>query len=182
MVQKAILKNEATLIQLRGDTYYVQKHSNEFKVKKLKASHKLRDCNDYVQFDFHEESDGTNRIIDLIPLLYMLEQGHTVIIDEIDRSLHSLISIKIFDLFFKNTLNIPSQIIATTHDLMLLNLNIIRRDEIWFIKKDQKRQSILYSLEQFKTRFDTKLLKAYLDGRFGAIPILIDEALDDISS
>ena len=75
-------------------------------------------------------------------------------------------------MFFEETKDKPSQFIVTTHDLHLLDLNKFRRDEIWFIRKDWQLQSQLYSLEEFKTRFDTRLIRAYLSGRFGAIPIL----------
>ncbi|MBF0473763.1 MAG: ATP-binding protein, partial [Nitrospirae bacterium] len=113
--QEVINKNEGVIVNIsKYDTYYIQKQSNDLRVRKIKASHKLNDNNAYIQFDFNEESDGTNRILNLIPMLYMLEQGHTVIIDEIDRSFHTLISEKIFELFFKNTSNIQSQLIATT--------------------------------------------------------------------
>ena len=64
--------------------------------------------------------------------------------------------------------------LATTHDLSILDLNKFRRDEIWFIERDRKNQSHLYSLEEFKPRFDKQLRTAYLDGRFGAIPIFQD--------
>jgi hypothetical protein len=163
-----------TVSQPNNDTYYVQKTDGKLKVNKIKAAHEIKGKGKFVQFDFSAESDGTNRIMDLIPMLYLLEQGNTVVIDEIDRSFHSLISEKIFELFFKKTLNVPAQLIATTHDLTLLELNKFRRDEIWFIKKDDQNQSVLYSLEEFKPRFDKHLRRAYLDGRFGAVPLLTE--------
>jgi AAA15 family ATPase/GTPase len=155
-----------------NDIYYVQKKGSKLMVKKIKAVHKIVNTDKDVQFDFHSESDGTNRIMDLIPMLYLLEHSSTVIIDEIDRSFHTLISEKIFDLFFNKTVSIPAQLIATTHNLMLLDLDKFRRDEIWFIEKDINNQSCIYSLEEFKPRFDKVLRKAYLEGRFGAIPLL----------
>lgn len=105
-------------------------------------------------------------------MLYLLKNGNTVIIDEINRSFHPLISIKFFEYFFSHTASKRGQLIATTHDLSLLDLDKFRRDEIWFMERDKKNQSCLYSLEKFKIRFDKELRKAYLDGRFGAIPIL----------
>ncbi len=165
-----------TVSQPNNDTYYVQKNDGKLKVNKIKAAHEIKGKGEFVQFDFSVESDGTNRIMDLIPMLYLLEQGNTVVIDEIDRSFHSLISEKIFDLFFKKTFSVPAQLIATTHDLTLLELNKFRRDEIWFIKKDDQNQSILYSLEEFKPRFDKHLRRAYLEGRFGAVPLLTENS------
>lgn len=174
---KQKIQDEHTVIsvsQQNNDTYYVQKKGGNLLVKKIKAVHKIKGKKDNIKFDFSNESDGTNRIMDLIPMLYLLENSKTVVIDEIDRSFHSLISQKIFELFYKNTLDVPSQLIATTHDLSLLDLSKFRRDEMWFIKKDNNNQSLLYSLEEFKPRFDKKLRISYLDGRFGAIPILTD--------
>jgi AAA15 family ATPase/GTPase len=163
-----------TVSQTNNDTYYVQKVEGKLTVKKIKAAHEIKSKGELVKFDFSVESDGTNRIMDLIPMLYLLEHGNTVIIDEIDRSFHSLISEKLFIIFFKKTFGIPSQLIATTHDLTLLDLDKFRRDEIWFIKKDNDNQSILYSLDEFKPRFDKRLRKAYLEGRYGAIPLLTE--------
>lgn len=163
-----------TVSSRNNDIYYVQKKAGKLFVKKIKADHQVKNKEDCIQFDFSAESDGTNRIMDLIPMLFLLVQGNTVIIDEIDRSFHSLISEKFFDLFFKKTFGIPSQLIATTHDLTLLDLKKFRRDEIWFIKKDKDNQSVIYSLEEFKPRFDKQLRKAYLEGRFGAIPLLTE--------
>lgn len=63
-----------------------------------------------------------------------------------------------------------NQLISTTHDTNLLDLELLRRDEIWFVEKDRKGSSSLYSLAEFKTRPDLKIEKGYLNGRFGAIP------------
>jgi len=158
-------------IRNNNDNYYVQKKEGRLTVKKMKAAHKIGNADTYIQFDFNEESDGTNRIMDLIPMLYAIKQGATVIIDELDRSFHTLISEKFFDFFFEISKTIASQFIATTHNLMLLDLKKFRRDEIWFIEKNNEGQSRMYSLEEFKPRFDKQLCRAYLDGRFGAVPI-----------
>ena len=67
-----------------------------------------------------------------------------------------------------------SQLIFTTHDTNLLDLDLLRRDEIWFADKDKGGASHLYSLAEFKTRTDLKIEKGYLNGRFGAIPFIGD--------
>ena len=156
-----------------NENYCVERKNGKLIAHKLKTIHKKFDAMEDIEFDFNEESDGTNRIFDLAPIFFAsFDKNNVVLIDEIDRSLHSLIPEKIFELFFNYTINKPSQLIVTTHDLNLLDLSKFRRDEIWFIKKDFKLQSILYSLEEFKTRYDKELKKAYLAGRYGAIPIL----------
>jgi AAA15 family ATPase/GTPase len=156
----------------RNDNYCIQRKGNKLIAYKLKAIHKIFSQKERMEFDFSEESDGTNRIFDITPTLYAMFNSDSVIfIDEIDRSLHSLIPSKMFELFFNETVNKQAQFIATTHDLTLLDLSKFRRDEIWFIKKDYKLQSILYSLEEYKERYDKELRKTYLAGNYGAVPI-----------
>jgi uncharacterized protein len=154
------------------DRYCVERKKNKFLAHKLKAVH-INSKGEEIEFDFSEESDGTNRIFNLLPAISMLlNSNKVIIIDEIDRSLHSLIPAKIFEIFFKETVNKDSQLIASTHDINLLDLKKFRRDEIWFVRKNMHKESELYSLEEFKTRFDKELRKSYLSGVYGAIPIL----------
>jgi uncharacterized protein len=66
--------------------------------------------------------------------------------------------------------NTESQLIVTTHESSLLDLNFLRRDEIWFTEKNTDGETSVYSLEEYKPRFDNEIRKAYLMGRFGATP------------
>ncbi|MDH6105241.1 ATP-binding protein [Anabaenopsis tanganyikae CS-531] len=130
-----------------------------------------------VEFEISEESDGTQRLIDLFPMLMHLARGNAVyVIDEIERSLHSLLMKKLFNYFLNNPENtsLNSQLIATTHEVYLLDIkDIFRKDEIWFVEKDKHGQSVLYSLAN--TDVDNLDLAAgYLNGRFGAIPFIKD--------
>lgn len=130
-----------------------------------------------VLFEIEEESDGTQRIIDLIPMLIKLSQDDAVfVIDEIEKSLHVLLVRKIFELFLnfeidnQNDKLHNSQLIATTHQVTLLDIKeLFRKDEIWFIEKDQHGQSIAYSLANTHVE-NLDLVKGYINGRFGAIP------------
>ena len=65
-----------------------------------------------------------------------------------------------------------SQILATTHELDLLDLELLRKDEIWFVEKNQASASNIYSLEDFKPRYDKDIRRGYLQGRFGGIPVV----------
>jgi len=67
--------------------------------------------------------------------------------------------------------NSSVQLIVTTHEARLMDFNLLRRDEIWLVDKNQKGESSLYSLDAFNTRFDQKVDKAYLDGRYGGVPL-----------
>ena len=133
--------------------------------------------NDEVPFEILEESDGTQRLIDLFPMLIHLARGNAVyVIDEIERSLHSLLIKKLFDYFLNKTenTNSNSQLIATTHEVYLLDIkDIFRKDEIWFVEKDKHGQSVLYSLANTDVE-NLDLAAGYLNGRFGAIPFIKD--------
>jgi AAA15 family ATPase/GTPase len=112
----------------------------------------------------------TERLINLIPALFLLQEEEKVIfIDELDRRLHPLLS----RLFVKTVIDCRgknNQLVFTTQDTNLLNLELLRRDEIWFVEKDLQGSSSLHSLAEFKMRPDLKIEKGYLNGRFGAIP------------
>ncbi len=86
------------------------------------------------------------------------------------RSLHSKLTYGIVELFLELSQSNESQLIATTHESLLLDLNLLRRDEIWFVEKEQN-SSKLFSLDEFKVRTDKIVRKDYLLGRYGAIPI-----------
>lgn len=76
------------------------------------------------------------------------------------------------------------QIIVTTHESHLLDLDLLRRDEIWFVEKDSQASTRLYSLSDFKVRNDLEIRKHYLQGRFGAVPFLgnLDQLLSEKSA
>jgi len=120
-----------------------------------------------------EESDGTRRLIHLIPALHRLRSSSAVyFIDEIDRSLHPILVRSFLESFLKSCGGGPRQIIVTTHESNLLDQDLLRRDEIWFAEKDREGMTHLYSLMDFKVRNDLELRKHYLQGRFGAIPYM----------
>jgi hypothetical protein len=82
-------------------------------------------------------------------------------------------------MFYENNEDNTCQLIATTHDSNLLDLDLVRQDEIWFVERDESHASQLYSLNKFKERFDKKIDKEYLLGRYGAIPIFNDMLLTE---
>lgn len=168
---KNIEKAKAIIFEINGITYSLKKNeSNEYKIKKIGLEH-LTDEGNSIVFDIEDESDGTQRLFDFIPAIHELSKTDSIfIIDELDRSLHSKLTFGIFELFLKLTENNESQLIATSHESLLLDLELLRRDEIWFVEKE-KNQSRLYSLDEFKVRNDKIVSKDYLLGRYGAIPI-----------
>ena len=125
-------------------------------------------------FDYNDESDGTKRLFDLIPLFYENRRVSMILIDEIDRSLHTNLTRKFLELFYEVVEDRDCQLIATTHDSNLLDLELLRQDEIWFVERQDDHSSKVFSLNKFKERFDKKIDKEYLIGRSGAIPIFDD--------
>jgi len=120
------------------------------------------------------QSNGTIKFFELAgPILDSLKNGKTILIDEIDSRLHCALVRYILSLYNsidKNPKN--AQLICTTHDVLLLE-EPIRRDQIWFVQKNEYGESDLYSLNDFKdVRKNDLLLKKYLLGIFGAIPFV----------
>lgn len=125
-------------------------------------------------FDFEmEESDGTKKLLYvLLNVIDIIQNEKILLIDEIESSLHSRIVEFIIDLFHKSE---NSQIIYSTHNTNLLDLDRIRKDQIYFVDKDETGNSTLYSLYDFKDfRENMDAEKGYLQGRFDAIPYLSD--------
>jgi len=123
-----------------------------------------------VIFDFAEESDGTRRILDLVEILFS-DDDKTYIIDEMDRSLHPQLTYKFIDEFLALASKRNTQLIITTHESRLLDFGLMRQDEIWIANKTQSGETELYSLDEYNVRFDKKVDKAYLEGRYGGVPI-----------
>lgn len=158
----------------RQYTFY-QQPDGKIKSFFLKTRHNADVTNTNLNFDFEDESDGTKRLFTFIPILRLLTlMDVTVVIDEIDRSLHPGLLHKFISFFLNNSQNTKSQLIVTTHESSLLDLSLLRRDEVWFVEKNNQGESHIYSLEDFQPRFDKEIRKAYLLGRYGAIPFISD--------
>jgi hypothetical protein len=126
-----------------------------------------------VRLELAEESDGTRRLLNLLPALHSPRAtGVVYFIDEIDRSLHPILVKEFLEFFLKSRDDRLRQIIVTTHESNLLDQDLLRRDEIWFAEKDPTESTRLYSLLDFKIRNDLEIRKHYLQGRFGAVPFL----------
>ena len=93
------------------------------------------------------------------------------IIDELERSLHPKLTERFLKLFVDTHTNERMQLLFTTHEAAIMDQDLFRRDEIWFVERDASGASSIYSLDRFKERYDRKLSKAYLEGRYGAIPV-----------
>ncbi|MEJ6949385.1 AAA family ATPase [Natronospora cellulosivora (SeqCode)] len=125
----------------------------------------------FSDFEFSEESDGTQRLFDLLDILMNNDKNKIYIIDEMERSLHPKLTYKFIELFFRLLKENNVQLIFTTHESSIMDQDLLRRDEIWFVERNNENISHLYSLDRFKERYDRNISKSYLEGRYGAIPI-----------
>ena len=151
---------------------FSRENDDKVSVRKLMTKHKVQK-GDSTYFDVNEESDGTQRIMDFIPVLIDLFKGENVfIVDEMERSLHPNLIYDFIDLFLTETEGINSQLLMASHESSLLTQKLLRKDEVWFCVKNENRSSSVYSLEEFDIRFDKQIRKDYLLGRYKAIPRL----------
>ena len=122
-----------------------------------------------------QESQGTQRFFSRIgSWIQALEMGGVLIVDEIEASLHPLLTRHLIETIQDKSVNRnQAQLIFTTHDVGLLDQNLLRRDQIWFAQKDEKTaETEIYALTDFSPRKSENISKGYLQGRYGAIPFI----------
>ncbi len=149
------------------------------------TTHNVYDENGLVidERNFHKskmESEGTKKVIEISgPIFDTLNKGKILVIDELDAKLHPLLTRNIVLLFMDPEMNRHgAQLIFATHDTNLLDLEIVRRDQIWFAEKDKVESTDIYSLVEFKdedgqkVRNDRDIKRDYIRGRYGAIPFI----------
>ncbi|GAA0394977.1 ATP-binding protein [Brevundimonas terrae] len=127
-----------------------------------------------VYLDFNTESRGTVRLIHLLQTaLKALDRGGTLVVDELDVSLHTLLAREFVAIFSRSETNPRSaQLLATTHDTNVLSSNYVRRDQVWFAEKSVYGDTTLFPLTDMRTRGSDNLERGYIQGRFGAVPYL----------
>lgn len=154
-----------------GEEVSLVNDNDEIVVKRLITKHQ-NSSGDKIEFTIGQESDGTKRLIEYVPVFQKIITDHKVfLIDEIERSIHP---ITIKEILTKLALDetVKGQLIFTTHESNLLDQSILRPDEIWFAQKDVDGSSKLYSLSDFKIHHTIDIENGYLKGRFGGIPFL----------
>lgn len=135
--------------------------------------HKEVNTAETVEFDESEESDGTRALFAFAgPWLDVIENERVLVVDELDTSLHPLLVHHLVKrLHHAGT---KAQLIFTTHDTTLLSQKLLRRDQVWFMEKDDKSATHLYPLSDFSPRDNEAIERGYLNGRYGGIPFLKD--------
>ncbi|MBF0394951.1 MAG: ATP-binding protein [Alphaproteobacteria bacterium] len=127
-----------------------------------------------VFFDPMSESVGTRVLFDLAgPWLDSLSKGITVVVDEINNSLHPHVVHMLVGMFHNAEINKSNaQLIATTHETSLMSREFIRRDQIVLVEKDENSATRVYALSDFSPRKQESIENGYLQGRYGAVPII----------
>ncbi len=154
----------------------VSRKKGELIAKKLVACHAQSDGSE-AEFDMYQESDGSRRVIDLLPAFLGLmgkQSKKVVVIDDIDRSLHPLLSRRLLESYLNScTTQTRTQLLLTTHDILLMDQALLRRDEMWIVERDKDGASTLCPFSDYHDiRYDKDIRKSYLQGRLGGIPRL----------
>jgi len=126
-------------------------------------------------FELADESSGTRNLFFLAgPVLDILSKGPTLVIDELDTSLHTLLVRELVELFHKPSVNVGNaQLIFSTHDTSLLDApDLFRRDQVWLVEKNRDEATELVALSEYSPRKNEALERGYLMGRYGGIPFL----------
>ena len=169
------MTKEVASFRLRKDRYIVSKINGELIAKRLITFHKMSGGKE-VQFDIKHESDGSKRVIELLPAFLNLLDRKTqkvFIIDELDRSLHTLLTRALIEFYLSGcNKDSRSQLLFTTHDVLLMDQNIFRRDEMWVTEREQDGNTVMFSFSDYHKdiRYDKDIRKSYLQGRLGGIP------------
>jgi AAA15 family ATPase/GTPase len=179
---------EGMTVRLRmeptNERFVIARKEGELIAKKLVAFHPKTDGTE-TKFEMRQESDGSQRVIDLLPAFLDLStqvSKKVYVIDEVDRSLHTLLTRRLLDTYLSNCTNESrTQLLLTTHDVLLMDQQLLRRDEMWVAERDISGASNLLSFSDYKdVRYDKDIRKSYLQGRLGGIPrILLGESLSN---
>ena len=145
----------------------------EIEEQKIRFHHVTE--NGKATFDLADESSGTRNLFFLAgPVLDILNKGPTLVIDELDASLHTLLVRELVKLFHKPSVNAGNaQLIFSTHDTSLLDApDLFRRDQVWLVEKNHDEATELVALSEYSPRKNEALERGYLMGRYGGIPFI----------
>lgn len=166
-----IQSKKSGIVEIGRKLFLFSEKNKQTQFIQLKFEHILNDRK--VEFNIDDESDGTQRLLDLLPMLFKLSEGNMMyFVDELDRSLHTKLSKHFVSTFAQDSNNSTNQLVFTAHDVNLIALDDMRQDEIWFLEKSNLGETKIKPFSDFtiEKKYDT--VKAYLAGRFGAVPNL----------
>ncbi|MGB7127879.1 MAG: ATP-binding protein [Candidatus Rhabdochlamydia sp.] len=165
------------LAEPMNERFIVTRKNGELTSKKIITYHVNSDGTE-TKFDMRQESDGSQRIIDLLPAFLELSAAQSkkvYVIDEVDRSLHILLIRRLLEEYLsKCSYNSRSQLLFTTHNVLLMDQELLRRDEMWIAERNAQGISSLLSFSEYKdVRYDKDIRKSYLQGRLGGVPRIL---------
>jgi AAA15 family ATPase/GTPase len=167
---------EGRSVKILSQQVVMKRKDGRLSAKKLVSFHRKSDGTK-VQFDIRQESDGTQRVIDLLPAFFDLcrDENLVYVIDEIDRSMHTLLIKTLLESYLSCcSTKSRSQLLFTTHDLLLMDNKLLRHDEMWGTERDTSGASTLFSFSDYKDAArDKDIRKSYLQGRLGGIPRIL---------
>lgn len=178
MIQEDV--KEGMTIRLMSDKnerFVFTRKNAELIAKKLVTYHPKADGTE-AKFEIRQESDGSQRVIDLLPAFLELAapgSKKVFVIDEVDRSLHTLLTRRLLEAYLAScSADTRSQLLLTTHDVLLMDQQLLRRDEMWVAERKPTGASTMVSFAEYKdVRYDKDIRKSYLQGRFGGIPRIL---------
>jgi hypothetical protein len=143
-------------------------------VAKVTLSHQSDDPRAPVSFNFDEESSGTQILFKTAGAwLNVIKNGEVLLFDEIDTNMHPRLLRFLIQKFHSDITNPNNaQLVCSTHNTSLLDRELFRRDQFWFVEKQQNGASKLYPLTDFSPRNDEVIERWYMRGRYGALPVL----------
>lgn len=174
-IQEQISEGETAFVEdTANNQFMMTRKDGELVVMKRVAVHSMIDGAE-KNFEVSQESDGTQRLINLLPALLDLSGGDSTsvyVIDEVDRSLHTLLTRRLLqDYLATCAASTRTQLLLTTHDVLLMDQRWLRRDEMWVTERDSFGASRLFSFSEYRdVRYDKDIRKSYLQGRLGGIP------------
>ncbi len=158
-----------------NERFLISRKKGNIVARKLVTYHPRSDGDD-IKFEMRQESDGSQRIIDLLPAFLEVSCSSKVyVIDEVDRSLHTLLTRQLLNAYLEScSVDSRSQLLFTTHDVLLMDQQLFRRDEMWVAERDNAGISNLFAFSEYKdVRYDKDIRKSYLQGRMGGVPRIL---------
>ena len=167
-----------------GDNrYVVTKRDGKLVAQRLATMH-MSESGEGIAFTRYMESDGTNRLLDILPAfmdLTTVNGAKVYAIDEIERSLHTILAVELIQSYLdKCNADTRTQLFLTTHNPTLMDQKLFRRDEMWLAEREPSGASKLVSFSEYEgVRHDKDVRRSYLDGRLGGVPDIVRGGLFD---
>ena len=177
-IQERLDEGRAVFVEDEANNQLLMtRKDGELAVMKRVTVHQMADGTE-ASFEVSQESDGSQRLIDLLPAFLDLSSDDSksvYVIDEVDRSLHTLLTRRLLEDYLATRSNdTRTQLLLTTHDVLLMDQRWLRRDEMWVTERDASGASSLFSFSEYRdVRYDKDIRKSYLQGRLGGVPRIV---------